>query len=128
MNYKLSVLFGVFLFLTTIFSTNLFAQSPAKYICDKFNGELSESIEGRSFVGETYRCDVKEQWDMMIQSEINDMIINDEYFGNSKEWKQTYVDSENYNRRSFSFESDEYSIVNLYIPYEQKTDHFFIAQ
>ncbi len=65
---------------------------------------------------------------MMIQSEINDMIINDEYFGSSKEWKQTYVDSENYNRRSFSFESDEYSIVNIYIPYEKKTDHFYIAQ
>jgi hypothetical protein len=125
---KLTVLFGVLLFLFTIFSANSFAQSPAKYICDKFNGELSESIEGRSFVGETYRCDVKEQWDMMIQSEMNDLIINDEYFGSSKEWKQTYVDSENYNRRSFSFESDEYSIVNLYIPYEQKTDHFFIAQ
>lgn len=128
MTNKLSVLFGVFLFLTTIFSANLFAQSPSKYICDKFNGELSEAIEGRSFVGETYRCDVKEQWDMMIQSEMNDLILNDEHFGSAKEWKQTYVDSENYNRRSFSFESDEYSIVNLYIPYEQKTDHFFIAQ
>jgi hypothetical protein len=128
MTSKLSVLFGVFIFLITIFSKTLFAQSPAKYICDKYNGELSESIEGRSFVGETYRCDVKEQWDMMIQSEVNDLILNDEYFGSAKEWKQTYVDSENYNRRSFSFESEEYSIVNLYIPYEQKTDHFFIAQ
>jgi len=128
MTNKLSVLFGIFLFLTAIFSANLFAQSPAKYICDKFNGELSEPIEGRSFVGETYRCDVKEQSDMMIQSELNDMIINDEYFGSAKKWKKTYVDSENYNRRSFSFESDEYYIVNLYVPFEKKTDHFYIAQ
>lgn len=31
---------------------------------------------------------------MIIQSKINDLILNDEYFGNSKECKETYVDSE----------------------------------
>jgi hypothetical protein len=128
MNKKLSILLGVFLLLTTIFTTNLFAQSPAEYICDKFNGELSGPIEGRSFVGDTYRCDVKEQWDMMIMDDVNSMMIEDDYFGSSKEWKETYVDSENYNRRSFDFESDEYYIVNLYVPYQTKTDHFYIAE
>ena len=128
MTNKLSVLLGVFLFLTTLFSTSLFAQSPAKYICDKFDGTLSDVIKERSFVGETYRCDVKEQWDMMIQSKINGFIIEDEYFGSAKEWKKTFVDIENYNRRSFSFESDEYYIINLYVPFEKKTDHFFIAE
>ena len=125
---KLSVFTGAVIFLIAFSTLDSFAQSPAKYICDNFNGELTEAIEGRSFMGETYRCDVKEQWDMMIQSKVNDMILNDKYFGNAKEWKQTYVDSENYNRRSFSFETDEYSIVNLYIPYEQKINHFYIAQ
>ncbi|MEP1151917.1 MAG: hypothetical protein ABJH08_09330 [Balneola sp.] len=104
------------------------AQTPAKYICDKFDGKLSELIEKRSFVGETYRCDIKKQWDMMIQSEINALIINNKYFGSAKKWSETYVDTENYIRRSFSFESDRYYIVNLYVPYEKKTNHFFIAQ
>jgi hypothetical protein len=128
MTNKPSVLLGVFLFLTTTFSTSLLAQSPAKYICDKFDGKLSEVTEERSFVGETYRCDVEEQWDMMIMSEINSMVIEDEYFGSAKEWKKTFVDTENYSRRSFSFESDDYFIVNLYVPFEKKTDHFFIAE
>ena len=128
MTIRLTVLLGVFLFLTTLFSASLFAQSPANYICDKFDGTLSEVIEERSFVGETYRCDVEEQWDMMIMSEINSMVIEDEYFGSAQEWKKTFVDTENYSRRSFSFDSDEYFIVNLYVPFEKKTDHFFIAE
>src|SRR6056297_1743682 len=107
MTNKLLVLLGVFLFLTTLFSASSFAQSPAKYICDKFDGTLSEVTEERSFIGDTYRCDVEEQWDMMIMSDINSMVIEDEYFGSAKEWKKTFVDTENYSRRSFSFESDE---------------------
>jgi hypothetical protein len=128
MTNKLSSSFGVLLILTTFLTINAIAQNPAKYICNKFDGKLSELNEERSFVGDTYKCEVKEQWDMMIQSELNDLILNDEYFGSSKKWKQTYVDSENYNRRSFSFDSDDYYIVNLYIPFEKKTDHFFISQ
>lgn len=105
------------------------APSPAEYICEKLDGTLSGNIiEDRSFVGETYRCDVEEQWDMMIMDEINSMVIDDEYFGSAKEWQETYVDSENYNRRSFSFDSGESYIVNLYVPFEKKTNHFFISE
>ena len=128
MKNKTSLTIGVFFILATFFTVDLFAQSPAKYICDKLNGEISEIIEGRSFVGDTYRCDVEEQWDMMIQSEINDLILQDDYFGSAKEWSKTFVDSENYNRRSFSFDSDQYYIVNLYIPFEKKTNHFYISE
>ncbi|WP_138429072.1 hypothetical protein [Fodinibius saliphilus] len=125
----MKTLIGTLIFITAISTGNLFGQSPAEYICNNFNGELSTVIEGRSFVGETYRCDVKEQWDMAIQSEINLMATEDKYVGKLEdEWKKTAVDSENYYRGSFPFESDEYYIVNLYVPYQQKTDHFFIAQ
>ena len=128
MTNKLSILLGVFLFLTTLFSASLFAQSPSKYICDKFDGTLSSVSEERSFFGDTYRCNVEEQWDMMIMSEINSMILEDKYFERARKWKKTFVDTENYSRRSFSFESDEYYIVNLYVPFEKKTNHFFIAE
>ncbi|MFP8488500.1 hypothetical protein ACKGJO_05310 [Gracilimonas sp. Q87] len=58
------------LFLSIIVTTISFAQTtPAKYICDKVDGELTKFTEERSFVGDTYKCSVKEQWDMMIMSE-----------------------------------------------------------
>lgn len=110
----------------TSFHSN--AQSPAKYICDKFGGELSQLSEERSFVGETYKCSIEDQWDMMIMSEINDMVLNDENFGSARDWNKTYVDSENYSRRSFSFNADEYFIVNLYVPFEKKSNHFYISE
>ena len=125
---KLSFFVGVLLILTTVTTIDLIAQTPAIYICDKFNGELSELKEERSFIGDTYRCEVKAQWDIMIQDEINSLILEDEYFGSAKKWSKTFVDSENYNRRSFSFDSGDYYIVNLYVPFEKKTDHFYISQ
>jgi len=128
MKKRLTGFIGTLTILIAFSAINVFAQNPAKYICDKFDGTLSDIIEDRSFVGETYRCDVEEQWDMMIMDEINYMMTEDEYFGNAKEWKKTFVDTENYSRRSFSFESDEYFIVNLYVPFEKKTDHFYIAE
>lgn len=110
-------------------SFNSNAQSPAKYICDKFDGELSELSEERSFVGETtYKCTIESQWDMMISSKINEMILEDDNFGTAKDWSKTYVDSENYSRRSFSFDAGEFFIVNLYVPFEKKTNHFFISE
>lgn len=128
MKKRLTAFIGILTILTAFSAINVFAQNPAKYICDKFDGTLSDVIEDRSFVGETYRCDVEEQWDMMIMDEINYMMTEDEYFGNAKKWKKTFVDTENYSRRSFSFESDEYFIVNLYVPFEKKTNHFYIAE
>lgn len=120
----------------TILSSSIFllvfigltlAQSPADYICNEFNGSLTGPIEGRSFVGSTYKCTVKNQWDMQIQSRINSLVLEDEHFKNAKKWKETYVDNENYIRRAFSFDTGSFHIVNLYVPYEKKTDHFFIA-
>lgn len=108
--------------------SNASAQTPAKYICEKLGGEITQKIEDRSFVGETYKCEVEEQWDMMIMSEINSMILEDDHFGTARAWKETYVDSENYSRRSFAFDSDNSYIVNLYIPFEKKTNHLFISQ
>lgn len=102
--------------------------SPAEYICDELDGELSSIIENRNFVGDTYRCDVDPQWDMMIMDNVNSLIIEDEYFGNAQTWKETFVDTENYSRRSFSFESNESYIINLYVPFEKETDHFYIAE
>lgn len=101
---------------------------PAEYICDELDGELSSIIENRSFVGDTYRCDVNQQWDMMIMDNVNSLIIEDEHFGNAQAWRETFVDTENFSRRSFSFESNEYYIVNLYVPFEKETDHFYIAE
>ncbi|MEX0661668.1 MAG: hypothetical protein WEA58_09580 [Balneolaceae bacterium] len=124
---KQPILLGITLLLTFVFVMDLSAQSPAKYICDKFDGELSDIIEERSFVGDTYRCDVEEQWDMMIMSKVNELIISDQFFDNAQEWKETYVDTESYFRRSFSFESDEFYIVNLYVPFEKETTYFFVS-
>lgn len=115
---------SIFLFM---FTGLLLAQSPADYICNKFNGSISGPVEGRSFAGKAYKCTTENQWDMQIQSKINSLVLEDEYFGNARNWKETYVDNENYIRRAFSFEADSYHIVNLYVPYEKKTDHFFIA-
>lgn len=119
------------LFLSIIFgliSVISYGQTPAKYICNKFEGELTKVDEERSFMGDAYKCTIEEQWDMMITSKVNELILNDDNFGNAKDWSTTRVDSEIYTRRSFSFDTGEFFIVNLYVPYEKKTDHFFIAE
>ncbi|MDZ7718222.1 MAG: hypothetical protein U5K72_05310 [Balneolaceae bacterium] len=120
------IISSVFMILASI--SKLAAQSPGEYICDKLNGEIIEKVEGRSFVGDTYKCEVEEQWDMMIMSEINSMVLEDDFFGRARAWQETFVDSENYSRRSFAFKSDNSYIVNLYVPFEKKTNHLFISQ
>lgn len=109
-------------------SQNNNGPNPAEYICGKLNGELSDVVVGRSFVGNTFRCDVEKQWDMLIMDEVNLMVIENNYFGNAQNWNNIFVDTENYNRRSFSFESDKTYIINLYVPFEKETDHIFISE
>lgn len=128
MKKKQSIQLGIIFLFTFVLTIDLVAQNPATYICDKFEGELSDIIKERSFIGDTFRCDIEEQWDMMIMSEINELIISDQFFDNAQEWKETYVDTENYSRRSFSFDSDEFNIINIYVPFEKKTTYFFVAE
>jgi len=113
--------------LLSVFTMSVNAQSPAEEICDLFEGEIIGQISDRSFVGDAYECQVGESWDMLFMSKLNDAVLNDERFGQATEWKKTFVDTENYNRRSFSFKGASSTIVNLYIPFEKKTDHIIIA-
>lgn len=121
--YAFIVIIGVF-----VSSGFAHAQNPANYICDKLNGTITGPIEGRDFIGTTYKCNVNSQWDMLIQGDFNEMVLDDNHIRSAQKWKKTYIEPAYYNRRTFSFNGDKSYIANIYVPFERKTSHFYISQ
>lgn len=105
--------------------------SAALFICNQFNGSLSEQIEGSEYMGDAYRCNVEMQYDMMIQGRFNELRSTDKFDRyNSGGWRDIIVNNTRYKRMPYSMDegSGDVFVPNLEFEDQQKTDYLIITQ